>query len=224
MLKDATYKEKFAMIRSWLPLIVDDIKKDLRNDHLRSDPGFVREFFPGKNPSKLTPAELAEGYLEAIEKSERSDQLAEFISNRWLLKHSDLYYFFEQELAKINPNFNDLHSIEQKDAKKIMDGSVGQFGPIHTYLFCVLNSVVFPRDIYEQLANDAKTHSQKNDAEAVANKEMESMEKMLRSHSEEIARITDKYEKKLVGLQKKYTQDVEALKKQVAQLQRKLPS
>lgn len=223
MLKDATYKEKFAMIRNWMPLIIDDIKKDLRNDHLRTDPGFAREYFAGKNAAKLSSMELADGYYKAIENGERSEQLAEFIANRWLLKHSDLYYFFEHELAKINPDFNDLHAIEKNDAKKIMDGSVGQFGPIHTYLFCVLNSVVFPKDIYEQLARDAKNHAQQKEEEAVVIKEKESMDKILKTHAEEVARLTDKYEKKLLGLQKKYTQDVEALKKQVAQLQRKLP-
>ena len=38
----------------------------------------------------------------------------------------------------------------------------------------------------------------------------------------EMARVKDKYEKKLNGLQKKYQVDVENLKKQIAQLQRKL--
>ena len=37
-----------------------------------------------------------------------------------------------------------------------------------------------------------------------------------------MARLTDKYEKKLMGLQKKYQLDQEALKKQLAALQRKL--
>lgn len=223
MLKDATYKEKFAMIRSWMPLILDEIKKDLRNDHLRQDPGFAREYFAGKNLSKLNSMELAEGYSNAIENSEKSEQLAEYIANRWLLKHTDLYYYFEQELAKINPDFNEIHSIDNHTAAKILDGAVEQFGCIHTYLFSVLNSVVFAKEVYEKLAHEAKHYALKQEEEATAKQELESVEKMQRNHSQEIARLTDKYEKKLAGLQKKYTQDMETLKKQVAALQRKLP-
>lgn len=222
MLKNSSYKEKFAMLKEWMPLIIDSIKKDLKNEHLKNDPGFLRTYFPGKNPSKITFEELVDTYTKAIEEGENPEQLAEYIANRWLVKHSDIYYYFEQELAKINPEFNEIKDIDQQLATKIMEGAIKQFGTISTYLFCVLNSVVFPQEIYEKLGQDASKHAKEKKEADVAEKEKASIEALHRDREQELARVVDKYEKKLQGLQKKYFTDVEMLKKQIANLQRKL--
>lgn len=222
MLKNSTYKEKFATLQVWMPLIIDSIKKDLKHEHLKKNPGFLRQYFPGKNPSKLTQEELAEAYTKAIATDENSEQLAEYIANRWLLKHSDIYYYFEQELGKISPNFNEITDIDQPLATKIMEGATQQFGTISTYLFCMLNSVVFPEEIYKKMSHDAHTHASEKKEKAKEDERTTSLETSQRNHEQEIARITDKYEKKLLGLQKKYLSDVEMLKKQIANLQRKL--
>lgn len=224
MLKNSTYKEKFALLQEWMPLIIDSIKKDLKNEHLKNDPGFLRVYFPGKNPSKITFEELVDAYTKALAHGENTEQLAEFIANRWLVKHSDIYYYFEQELAKINPEFNEINDIDQHLATGIMEGAIQQFGTISTYLFCVLNSVVFPEEIYNKLGNDASRHAKEKKEAAQGEKEQASMEAAERNSKQELARVVDKYEKKLQGLQKKYFDDMEALKKQIANLQRKLSS
>lgn len=224
MLKESTYKDKFAMLQPWMPLIIDTIKKDLKNDHLRRDPGFSRQYFPGKNVAKLTTEELVDAYVHAIANEEAPGELAEFISNRWLLKHTDIYHYFEQELTKINPNFNELKDIEKDAASKIMHGAIDQFGAIETYLFCVLNSVVFPEEIYKHLSQNATQRAADDKKEAIVKAEAASLEALQRNHEQQIARLTDKYEKKILGLQKKYILDMETLKKQVANLQRKLSS
>lgn len=222
MLKDSTYKEKFAMLQAWMPLIIDSIKKDLKNEHLKRDPGFSRQYFPGKNPSKLTIEELSDAYTQALAEGENTEELAEFIANRWLLKHSDLYYYFEQELGKINPEFSEIKDIDQQLATKIMEGATQQFGTISTYLFCVLNSVVFPEEIYKKLSHDAAKHAVEKKEEDLVRAENASVETLQRNHDQQMARVIDKYEKKIMGLQKKYLTDVETLKKQIANLQRKL--
>ena len=222
MLKESTYKDKFNTLQIWMPLILDTIKKDLKNEHLKRDPGFSRLYFPGKNPAKLTTEELVDGYSQALANEENTEELAEFIANRWLLKHTELYHYFEQELGKINPNFNELKDIEKPVATKIMEGAVQQFGAISSYLFCVLNSVVFPEEIYQTLSKDADKHAKEKQVEEKVSAENASVEAMQRNHEQLVARLTDKYEKKILGLQKKYTQDVDTLKKQVANLQRKV--
>ena len=211
------------MLQPWMPLIIETIKKDLKNDHLKKDPGFLRTYFPGKNAAKLTSQEVYEGYAQAIANGENSEELAEFISNRWLLKHSDIYYYFEQELGKINPSFSEIKELDSESATKIMQEAVRQFGAISTYLFCILNSVVFPEEIYKKLGHDAAEHAEKEKQEEKTNQEESSIENLQRSHDLQISRLMDKYEKKITGLEKKYHQDVEALKKQIANLQRKLP-
>lgn len=222
MLKESTYKEKFNTLQTWMPLIIDSIKKDLKNEHLKKDPGFSRQYFPGQNPAKLTTEELVDGYTNALASEENAEEIAEFISNRWLLKHTELYYYFEQELSKINPNFNELKDIDKPVATKIMEGAIQQFGAISTYLFCVLNSVVFPEEVYKTMSQGAVKHAAEKKVEEEVSAEKASLDAMQRNHDQLVARLTDKYEKKIQGLQKKYIQDVDTLKKQIATLQRKV--
>lgn len=222
MIKDITYKEKFILLKKWMPSIVDSVKKDLKNEHLKNDWGFVKHYFPGKNPNKLTAEELAQAYTHAIENGENAEELAEFVSNRWLLKHTDLYYYFEKELSKVTPDFNELKELEKQKALEMMEGAIEHFGALHTYLFCMLNSVVFPKEVYDILSQRAEKSVEIAKVEAAANAELKSLEDMQRAYEQQISRLTDKYEKKILGLQKKYVIDVEGLKKQISTLQRKL--
>lgn len=221
MLKDATFKEKFTLLKSWIPSIVESIKKDLKNDHLKNDWQFTKKYFGSKNPSKLTSEELAEGYLLALE-GEAGEQVGEFITNRWLLKHPELYGFFEEELSKINPNFNELTEIDRDRSFAIIEKAIDKHGAPHTYFFAVLNSVVFPKEAFDRLNKSAKETLDRETSIAKKKEEIASIENLQQSHDEQISRLTDKYEKKLQGLQKKYLVDVETLKKQIANLQKKL--
>lgn len=222
MYKNATYKEKFADLQEWIPFLVDSVKKDLRNEHLKKDFYFVKKFLPSKNIHKTTTEELAEAYQKAIQEEEQGEDLAEFITSRWLLKNSDLYEFFERQLTEIDPDFANLEELTPAKAQALIDASVRQFGAPHTYLFAVLNSVVFPKESFQKLKTQAKQHQEKQEEETQKSNEQLSVDQMRKSFEREMARVTDKYEKKLIGLQKKYVTDVENLKKQVAQLQRKL--
>lgn len=222
MLKDATYKEKFVTLSQWLPSIVESIKKDLKNEHLKRDLPFVRQYFMGKNPNKLTTEELAAAYSSHMANGDNTEELGEFITNRWLLKHTDVYDFFEQELHKINPKFHELDILDGKTSLALMEKAIAEFGPTDTYLFCVLNSVVFPADVYKILQQKAKEHAHHSESVSKTQMEKESLETLHRNYQQQIARLTDKYEKKISGLQKKYLTDIESLKKQIATLQRKL--
>src|SRR5262249_28303971 len=125
-------------------------------------------------------------------------------------------------LTRIQPNFTDLEELTAHQAQSLIEESIRQFGAPHTYLFAVLNSVVFPQDIFRQLEQQAKQHHQTHTEQKQVEKEQLAADQLQKSFEREIARLTDKYEKKLSGLQKKYLTDVETLKKQVSQLQRKL--
>lgn len=222
MLKDTTNKEKFEMLSPWMQHVVEAIKKDIKNEHLKRDWNFVRHYFPGKNVNKLSSEELAEAYNHAIQQGENAEELAEFLSNRWLLKHSDIYHHFEQELAKIDPNFTNLELLDPATSKVLMDQAIVHFGAPHTYMFCVMNSVVFPKEIYDVLRQRAQDQMKKAAEMEAEQARVEAEESAKRTTEQQVARLTDKYEKKLAGLQKKYQTDVESLKKQIATLQRKI--
>lgn len=222
MYKNATYKEKFADLQEWIPFLVESVKKDLRNEHLKRDLYFVKKFLSSKNIHKLTTEELAEAYRKAIQEEEQGEELAEFITSRWLLKNSELYEFFEQQLSQIDPDFTNLEELNLEQAQALIDASINQFGAPETYLFSVLNSVVFPKESFQSLKTQALQHHEKQEEESLKAAEMLNIDQVRKNFEREMARLTDKYEKKLAGLQKKYVADVENLKKQVAQLQRKL--
>jgi len=222
MLKDTTFKDKFAMLTPWMPMIMECVKKDLKNDHLSRDLTFVRHYFAGKNVNKLTVEELAEAYSHNLSEGEKTEELGDYICNRWLLKNTDIYNYFDQALSQINNDFQNLDLLERSVALTLMEKSIQEFGAPKTYLFCVLNSVVFPEDVYQILAKKAEQTHKQHVEDTKVHQENASVEAMQKNYEQQISRLTDKYEKKLQGLQKKYTIDVEALKKQVANLQRKL--
>lgn len=222
MLKDATYKEKLNLLQEWFPYIIQTVKTELKNDHLKQDWQFSKAYFPNKNINKVTQEELTEGYLKALQQEEKADDIAEFIFNRWLLKNTDIYQYFEETLSKISPNFTELSEIDQTKSQTIVDQSIKQFGPLKTYLFAVINSVVFPQSVYDALRQKAKQHLNEKETQEHSQKEEKNVEAIRKNHQQEIARLTDKYEKKLQGLQKKYINDTENLKKQIASLQRKI--
>jgi hypothetical protein len=222
MNKDTTYKEKFATLKNWLPAIIDAVKKDLKNEHLKNDFPFYRKYFGSKNINKLTLEEMVEAYSQALVQEESAEQLGEFLSHRWLMKNSDVYHFFEEQLSRINPNFSEIVELDEKSSSEIVETAIQQFGAPKTYLFSLMNSVVFPQKIFVQLSLRAEQDAQKQEEDLKAAHKQQSLDTMRSTYEEQIARLTDKYEKKLLGLQKMYTQDVDALKKQIASLQRKI--
>lgn len=221
-MEEMNYAQKYALLDEWLEHLVNEVKKDLRNDHLKKDWMFVKKYFNGKNVNKLTTEELVQGYRQALSEEEKAEELAEFITNRWLFKNSDVYNFFEHKLSQINPNFQEIKEIDLHKAENIVQEANSNFGALNTYLFAVLNSVAFPKSVFNSLSSQAKQEAmvqKKEEEEEISRLSHESMASL---YEQKIARLTDKYEKKLLGLQKKYTVDMEALKKQVASLQRKM--
>ena len=222
MRQETSYKQKFEEAARWVPHMISSVKKELKNDHLKKDFQFFKNFFPGKNINKLSDQELIEGYQRAIKEAENGEAIAEFIANRWLLNHSEIYNFFEERLVAHNPNFTEIEELPLEFATQLSHASTQAFGPSKTYLFALLNEVVFPQQLYSTLKGHAESHHHKEEQEEQLNTNHNTLEALKTAYEQQIARLTDRYEKKVSGLQKKYNQDTDALKKQLAQLQRKL--
>ncbi|MGK5595438.1 MAG: hypothetical protein ACSNEK_08790 [Parachlamydiaceae bacterium] len=222
MNKDATYKEKLAYLHEWLPSIIESVKKDIKNEHLKQDFQFVKRYFPGKNINKIDIQDLSQAYQAAIQEQENGESIAEFIASRWIMRNSDLYYFFENFLSGVNPNFTEIEELDAEIAKRLVDSSVEEFGAQNAYVFSILNSVAFSEGQFSELKEKAQKETKVEAEEKVQQQERETLEGLKRNQEREIARLTDKYEKKLAGLQKKYIQDIDQLKRQVANLQKKL--
>lgn len=222
MSKETTHKQRLHQLKDWMPLIIETVKKDLKAEHLKKDFVFIKKYLNGKNIHKAENQELTEAYIRAIDELDNGDQIAEFIANRWIFRNSDMYHLFEQFLSAINPNFSEITALTDAQANELIKRSSEDFGYPNTYIFALLNEVAFTPHQFEKLDEMSKKAKKEADKIAKIEKETLSQEALHRSHEEEVARLKDKYEKKLLGLQKKYTTDVEMLKKQVANLQRKL--
>lgn len=222
MLKEATYQQKFQMLNDWFSEIIETVKRDLKNEHIKKDWGFIRKHFAGKNINKLTNEDLVEAYRAAVADDENGEAVGEFITSRWLLKNTEVYSYFEEQLSHITTDFGSLTELDPQQSAKIMEGGISRFGALRTYIFAVLNSVVFPEQIFRQLEKKSKEEIKHRETESKVAEEQMQLDDLKKSHEREVARLTDKYEKKLQGMQKKYIVDVDSFKKQIAQLQRKL--
>lgn len=218
MVQDTTYQEKFAILSKWLPTIIQSIKKDIKNDHLRKDQAFHKQYMQGRPIQKMTNEELVKGYIKALESDEVGQSIAEFITNRWLLKNSDVYYYFEGMLKQINPDFTAISSIDEDFGMKMVNESSEQYGAIPSYIFCRLNEVALSDACFAKLEQMAEEEEKSAEVE----EKLENVEQVKRKYEQLLARNADRYEKKLSSLEKKYVEDTESLKRQIANLQRKL--
>lgn len=220
MLKNATYVQKFALLANWLPQIIESVKKDLKQEHLRRNPAFLRQYFDEKNLNKIGTEAMSRAYGAALQAGDES--AGEYIAARWLLRHSDIYSFFETHLQDIAPNFTELEVLTPEASKMLMEGSIAEFGAIPSYLFTILNSVVFDPATLQQLSQNAENELMQKTTEQTEQAEAATGEAIVRALQLELSRSRDKYEKRIAGLERKYLQDTETLKREVARLQRKL--
>lgn len=222
MYRDTTYKEKMAILKEWGPELIEAIKKDLKTEHLKQDYVFAKKYLGGKPANKISLEDMVKGYFEAVEKEESGEKIAEFIANRWMLKTSDVYGFFETELTRINPEFTEIKELPNAEGDKLIEQSSRLFGAPKTYLFSVINSVAFSPKQFEKLREKALKERQTQLEELSKLQETASFEQLKKEFEQKLVKLEDKYEQKIAGLEKKYVADVAALKKQIATLSRKL--
>ncbi len=216
MIKDMDYQQKFSFLSRWLGSIIELVRKDLKNEHWKVDKGFCNKNFLGKNPNLISTEELVAIYSKEV--TEGNIGLAEFIANRWILKNTEVYEFFETELNKISPDFDKINQIDAKAAKQMMAESVELFGWRRTFLFSVLNSVAFPEELFQELHCHAEEEEKEISAQEFEKENTRSLEHLARRHEREKKALIDRFEKKLLGMQKKYHRDISSLQKKIDEL------
>lgn len=208
-------ENQFLPLKNWMHVILNAIKKDIKSDHLGSDPEFYRAHFGNRPQNRLTSEEIFNAYEKELVQG--NQELAEWVVNRWVFKNGDLYQIFAERLAKINPEFEKIETISVEESEKVLAGTVERFGAISTFLFVVLNGVVFPESVREKLQKAAEAEKADLEKKGLEEEGRESLEKLLAAKEREIARLNDK----LIGVQKKYERDTEGLKKQIKALQKR---
>ncbi len=209
-------ENQFQTLQNWTYDILDAIKKDIKTDHLHTDPVFYRTYFGNRPQNRLTAEEIFSAYEAELVKGNQA--LSEWVVNRWVFKNGDLYQHFAERLGEINPDFDQIKHLTEEESRRILDGAAASFGAISTFLFALLNGVVFPQSILDLLRKEAEVEKASLEKQAESNAAQQSLEKTIAIHQREIGRLNDK----IAGVQKKYDRDTEMLKKQIKTLQQKL--
>lgn len=213
-------ESQFEILRPWIPTILSAIRKEIKTEYLPRQISFCRTHFGHRPLNRLSWEEV----IAAFEKELLSlnEELIEWVVNRWVFRHGDLYQHFVERLRSIHPDFEEIKTLSAEESEKVLLGAEEAFGAPSVYLFSVLNSVVFPPSVFSRLQEAAEKGKVAEDAQERQAEEQQSLAKLVERHQREIRRLEEKYEGKLAGVLKKYAADVEALKRQIRSLQQQL--
>ncbi len=213
-------ENQFQLLQGWMSEVLSDIKKDIKTEHLSSDPVFYKAYFGNRPQNRLTTDEIFSAYEKELLKG--NTDLGDWVVNRWVFKHGDVYSHFAENLSRLNPDFDAIKELNEEQSGQVLKGAVESFGAIPVFLFTMLNGVVFPGSVKARLKQLAEKEREAFAAEQKNDAEKQNLEQIVERHQREMARLNEKYESRLAGVQKKYATDTEALKKQVRSLQQKL--
>ena len=207
-----TWAGRFSLLSPWFSDIIAAVKRDCKSEHLRLDPGFVRQHFGGTPVQRISLEEMRAVYLQQILAGH--ERLAEFIANRWLFRHMDIYRFFEESLEKISPDFDSISELTQEQADELIKQASEKFDCEKVFCFVAINEVALPKEPFERLQRQALECLSKRQNEMPADEDAEAEEKW----RGEMDRMKERHEKKIAEMTKKHQQEVQRLQKEISQL------
>lgn len=220
MIKDLSLKLKFEFLGPVFGKVLHDIRRDVKQEHLKKDRDFVQRYFGKAHLDKVSAEDILHAYSKEIVQ-EGNEDLASWVVSKWILKHAEMYEYFVSELSKVNPRFEEIQLLAMDVSKSMAAQAVDRFTLVDTYIFSVINSVAFPDEIFLHLKDQAQSLNEEQ-LKKSASSDPVSVEELVRRHQEEIFKLSDRYEKRLQAVSKKYIQDIDGLKKQLALLQKRL--
>lgn len=212
----------FQILQPWLTQILQPLKREIKSEHLSKNPSFYKTYFGNRPQNRLTSEEIISAYAKEL--LQGNEDLSEWIVNRWVFNHGEIYRYFAEKLERVHPNFDEIQTLDEAQSEQILEGAVKAFGALPTYLFSVLNGVVFPESVFKPLREAAEREELTEKQQQMAAASQENLEQMKVRYERDIERLKEKYEDKIAGVMKKYTTEVEALKKQIRALQQRLAS
>lgn len=213
MVKTISYQEKAEKMAEWIPQILEEIKRDIKREHLRKVPAFLQKFFPGRNIASITTEEIVAVYTPLLQRGEPQffDQICYF----WQVKHPELYPFFQAKLQAISEDVAAITAIDDALAKEMIEKSVEEFGAVNTYLFSLFYEVAFSDALYEKLRLRALEETKSLETASKEEEEVRNCAQLRAQHERLILRMREKYEKKLSALEEKYHTDIRKLRQEL---------
>lgn len=207
-----TWAGRFTLLSPWFSDIISSVKRDCKSEHLKLDPGFVRQHFGGMPVQRISLEEMRTVYLQQILAGH--DRLAEFVANRWLFRNMDVYRFFEESLQKISPEFEKISELTSEQAEQLLKDACQRFGSERVFCFVAINDVALPKADFERLQRQALEELSTRQKGEPADGE-EGVEERMRA---EMDRIKERHEKKVAEMTRKHQQEVQRLQKEISQL------
>ena len=210
-----TWKDKFSLISPWFSDVISEIKQQLKSEHLSLDPSFVRKHFHGLPLHRISQEEMRAVYLREIFSG--NDQISEFVMNRWLFKNLPLYKFFESRLEQLFTSIESIRTIEDEQARAIIQEARKDFPLGKIFCFVTLNEVLFSEVLYREMQKEALEEL----SQVMAEQEKREVSEK-KTFDDELKKMKEKYESKIEELKKKHAQEVKSLHKDLLEAKRLL--
>src|SRR5437773_214477 len=104
-------KNQFESIQPWIPSVLEAIKKEIKFDQLPSNPAFIRAHVGNRPLNRLKTEEIFTAYENDLLAGDAP--LAEWVVNRWVFRHGDIYSHFAERLGTISQDYAAIESLTE---------------------------------------------------------------------------------------------------------------
>lgn len=212
MIEKSACENKFENLFPFMGEVCGSIKKEIKQEFIQK--GFFRN---------KADCQDWKGILQFFSRKageERDEKIIEWLSSAWICKHGEIFQLFHEKLSQLSSQYDSLKEFPLEFECSLKEISLKEFGAVQVYIFSVLNSVVFSKQTYQELRENAlKELSLEKREECVSALSVEELKKRF---EEEKLRLCEKYERKMQGVIKKFQIEVEGYRKQIGLLQKKI--
>jgi hypothetical protein len=146
---EESFQAKIQKLQPWFPLLVGDIKKEIKTELSLQYPKIFQRHFSRMHFVKCTVNDLAGPLLQEVLSGD--ENLGEWLASHWVAKNAKIYEFFAGRLILINPEFDKIDLLDGAVGEALMNDAIKNFGVDKTYIFSVLNSVAFSPSLFSKL-------------------------------------------------------------------------
>lgn len=217
MIIESTFKNKFISLGLFSKEVIRDLKKEITKE-LSKKNSIVQK--------KLSGVSIGDGKDEVVDLffnlvvEKGDEELGEWLASSWVLKNSPIFKSFHKKISLISADYEKLTGFPTEKEEDLRESSIEEFGAIKTFIFSVLNSVVFSKKSMEDIRIRAEEEA--SDRKEISLSSNCSVEEAREIFEKEKKKILEKQEHKLLAVIKRHQVEVEGYRKQIGQLQKKL--
>ena len=153
MVTGQRYAEKFALLKPFSEEIFKIIKKEIKSE-MQGKGSALRKKLGAA--SFTTDFKYLTSLITDCILSGEGEEIGEWVAVVWINKKKDIFTLFHEHLVEVSEDYSELTTLPAPVEEKLIQDSIEKFGAKNTYIFSLLNSVVFSAQALERLENLAK--------------------------------------------------------------------